>query len=452
MIDLTMLRQALAMSSGDLWAMRSEGAMALATAQDRRQECAVRTGERLADGSFARVQNGVAIVPVRGALMNRFHWAYFSYEEIERDIRTALGDDRVNSILLDVESPGGMAAGCDECAAFIRAASEQKPVEAHIEGIGASAAFWLATAATSITASPTAMIGSVGVIIRYMDFLGIFERLGATRVEIMATQSPNKSHPAGSAEERAELQPIVDELADMFIAAVSDFRDVTEDTVRNDFGGGAIMSASVALSVGMIDQIGNFDTALAALADRQNQPEGPGAAAGRAIQQENEMDWKDVDAAGLSANRPELVEGIAKAAADAATTAERERISGLQENCLPGYETQLAKAIEDGTTPDAFAAQIVQEEKKKGAAHLNQRAEAENDGAPKDIPTSEAPASATNAKPTSKEEAEDAAKAEWGKLSASDREQFVSESSFVALRVSEMGFGSFAVRNKNQAA
>ena len=385
MIDLSLLRQAVAMGGGQLWAMRREGAMQLATAQDRRNtECAVRQGERLADGSYSRVRGGVAIIPVRGPLVNRFQWGYFSYEEIERDIRMALGDERVNSIMLDIESPGGMAAGCDECAAFIRKAAGEKPISAHIESMGASAAYWLASAAEHITAAPSAMVGSVGVIIRYTDFSTMFERWGATKVEIMATQSPNKSHPSGSEEERAELQPIVDELADMFIDSVAAFRGVARKDVLNHFGQGAIMTASAGLSRRMIDAVSHFDDSLAALAERRVSATGPDAAAGRARgpainrREDKEIDMSKVDpAAGQDKDRPaaapaaETQDGKAPlrlsmepvadpAAGDDALRAEFAEIAGIAAQAARlGVAIDAAKAVKDGVKPAVLRQQVL---------------------------------------------------------------------------------------------
>lgn len=222
-----------------------------------------RGGERLSPNSYSIVREGVAIIPIAGALVSTFDWSYTSYEEIARDVELAVGSDAVRSIVLEVASPGGMVSQCDECADAIRAASKVKPVSAHVSSIAASAAYLLAAAASTISASPTSIIGSVGAKIQYLDFTPAFERFGAKMVKIVADQSPNKSHDSGSDEQRAELQPIINEAAEIFIRSVAKHRRITRAEVLEKYGQGAVFSAREALSRGMIDAVAALDVSMA---------------------------------------------------------------------------------------------------------------------------------------------------------------------------------------------
>lgn len=224
-----------------------------------------RGGERLAPNSFSSVRNGVALIPIAGPLVSSFDYSYTSYEEIARDLELALNSDNVRSVFLEISSPGGMVSQCDECADAIRATSKVKPVAAHISSIGASAAYMLAAAAKTVSAGQTAVVGSIGAKIEFLDFSTVFERFGATKVKVVASQSPNKSFDSGSDELRAELQPVVDEAAEIFLKSVARHRGVTRAEVLEKYGQGSVFSAREALQRGMIDAVMSFDQAFASM-------------------------------------------------------------------------------------------------------------------------------------------------------------------------------------------
>lgn len=231
-----------------------------------------RGGERLSPNSYSTVRNGCAMIPIAGPLVSTFDYSYTSYEEIARDVELALKAETVRSIILEISSPGGMVSQCDECADAIRAASKIKPVFAHVSSIGASAAYMLAAAAQTLTSSPTGVIGSVGAKIDFMDFSTAFERFGATHVKVVATQSPNKSFDSGSEELNRELQPVVDEAAEIFLRSVARHRGVSRTEALEKFGQGSIFPAREALARGMIDAVMSFDQAIAAAESSSGAP------------------------------------------------------------------------------------------------------------------------------------------------------------------------------------
>lgn len=446
------LKRALMLTSAPTVAMdMSQTSVAYFLSWEPKEFSARAAGERLSPGSYAQLVGATAIIPVNGPLLRQ--WG--SYERITNDLALALADSRVENILIAIESPGGHVVGCDECAAAIAAANIQKPVTAHIEGVGASAAYWLASQAAQIFASKTAVVGSVGAMYAGIDLVPIFERWGAVKMELRSTQSPEKNPPVGSEALAAQLQPIIDEAGRHFIEALAKGRGIDAETVMARYGKGAVMSAAAALEAGMIDGVKTFSQTLADMADRGNKATGPAAAAGRAIQMEATMDWKDIDAAGLKANRPDIFKAIsdeavagaadaAKAAVDKArgegVAAERARITGLNDACLPGYEEQLRAAIERGATPEAFAMEIIRSEKAKGSDYLDARKKAEAEGAPADaVAPRAAPIRDMPGKATDHASAEAIAASEWEKLGAKQSEQ-LSKEAFIANRMYDLGF------------
>ncbi len=330
-----------------LWAVRKDAleqsaVATLAMRSEKTTPLALRRGDAsLSDtqNTFAHRQGSTAIIPVLGPLMSRMSWMFWSYDEIIRDVQMALDDETIDRIFLDVDSPGGMVAGCDDCAAFLRQAASQKIMVAHTGGLMASAAFWISSAAPTIVASRSANIGSVGALIRYVDVEGIFVKLGATIVEVVAEQSPNKALDATSEDGLAELQAIVDGAAELFIEGLSDNRGETREFILDRFGQGLVFKADDALSRSMIDRLEGFDTFLAEFAGRENIAiQGPVSAAAPAQKDDTAMDYKTLTVVGLQEHRPDLISEMETDASAKVTAAEAERDKVLADSDAQGTE------------------------------------------------------------------------------------------------------------------
>ena len=333
-----------------------------------------RRGVRMASGSFATRIGNTAIVPVIGPLMSRFSWSYWSYDEIIRDLRLSAAEEGIRDILMDVDSPGGMVANCDAVVDEVARIRETMPVHAHIGGLGASAAYWIASAAETVTSGKTGLVGSIGALIRYVDMEGIFTKLGGRVVEVIAEQSPNKRLDPDSEEGQAELQAIVDSAGELFVQGLVKQRGVSRETIMEKYGQGLVFPAETALKNGLIDDVMSFEEILAKLADRQGSLTNAESAAAPA-NKENTMTGKDQSAANdgpltLDALRSDHSGLVASLENDAAA-AERARITGIDEQAkgLSGHDDLIAAMKADGkTTPAEAAVQLLAAEKAKPAA------------------------------------------------------------------------------------
>lgn len=220
------------------------------------------SGEALRDGSRAAVVEGVAVLPVSGPIASRAGYGYVSYEDIRADLIASVNDDRVRGILLHVDSPGGHAALCDECAAAVRWASTEKPLVAHIHRLGASAAYWLASAAPYVAASNSALVGSVGVVIEYVGLVGMLERMGAHHVTVVSQNAPDKRFEPGSQEERDAFLELINDTEKEMIDDIARGRGVDASAVIERFGRGRVMKAPRAHDRGMIDAVQPFEATL----------------------------------------------------------------------------------------------------------------------------------------------------------------------------------------------
>lgn len=225
--------------------------------------------------SFAMLDGGIAVIPIVGGMVKGF--SKFSSADtikIRRQVREAARDKEVRGILLHIVSPGGFVDGTDDLAREVRGAGSKKPVHAYIEDTGASAAYWVASQASRITANPTAAVGSIGVFSVVYDLSKNAEMEGV-KVHVIAT-GPNKG--AGvpgteiTEEQLAALQDEVDAVASHFFEAVRRGRRLGQnqlDAVTDgrvwtaSRAGGEGQSQAVALK--LVDAIGSDEEAVETL-------------------------------------------------------------------------------------------------------------------------------------------------------------------------------------------
>jgi ClpP class serine protease len=225
-----------------------------------------RLGRPLNNARDVTVRDGVATIPVIGPI---FRYADFftmisggvTVETLAQDLTAALDDPAVRSIVLHIDSPGGEINGMHELADMIYAARDAKPITAYVGHLGASAGYWLASAAGRVVADATAMLGSIGVVSVMRDPA----KTTSKDLEFVSSQSPHKRSDPTTDAGRAVIQARVDALADVFIADVARFRGVSVATVAESFGRGALLVGAAAVVAGMADALGSYEGTLAAL-------------------------------------------------------------------------------------------------------------------------------------------------------------------------------------------
>jgi signal peptide peptidase SppA len=230
---------------------------------------AARAGQPLEDARAVTNYHGTAVLNIRGPLFRyRSIWTWLlggtSVEDTALGLHAAIDDPTVQRVVLAINSPGGQIDGINELANMIRAANQTKPVTAYVDGLAASGAYWLASAAGKIVADETAQLGSIGVLATVIDDRAAEEKSGVKRYEIVSSQSPLKRTDPGTDEGRAQLQQMVDAMAQVFIQKVAKFRGTSAAKVERDFGQGAVMPAAAAVSVGMADTLGSLEALLGA--------------------------------------------------------------------------------------------------------------------------------------------------------------------------------------------
>lgn len=200
----------------------------------------------------------VAIVRLTGMLMkSQPSMGGTSTIQARRDLRQAAADPDVTAIVLAIDSPGGTVAGTSDLAADVAAARKSKPVLAHIDDLGASAAYWVASQADKITAnSPTALIGSIGTLQVVYDQSAAAEKEGIRTLVFRTGPLKGLGTPGAPVtdEQAAHIQSLVDSIQQSFDAGVMKGRGLSASELANVRHGG-VMTATAALNARLIDAI-----------------------------------------------------------------------------------------------------------------------------------------------------------------------------------------------------
>ena len=220
---------------------------------------------------------GVAVVPIVGELVNRGAYlgassGLVSYEGLRQQLRNAASDPNVRGIVLDIDSPGGMASGMTETADLVRAIGEQKPVIAVANSLVASAAYGIASGATKIVATKSSQLGSIGVLYIHADRSQQLAKAGINISIIHAGAHKVDGHPFAPLPDsvRADIQARIDKVYQAFIATVLAGRPLAERQVRDTEA--RVYMGGDAVEAGLADEVGTFDGAVAEAESGKVQP------------------------------------------------------------------------------------------------------------------------------------------------------------------------------------
>ena len=231
-----------------------------------------RKGERTERGY--RVTEGVAVISAMGGLVHRTRLEADSslligYNDLAADMEDALAKSEVHAIALVMDSPGGEVSGAFELAERIYAARGSKPIVAVADGMAASAAYLAASAADEVVLSATSYVGSIGVVMRHVDFSRALANEGISVSHIFAGDHKVDGNPYQPLPDavRANLQADIEGLYQMFIQAVAQHRGMTEQAVRDTRA--AVYRGVAGVAARLADRIGTADAVIAELAARR---------------------------------------------------------------------------------------------------------------------------------------------------------------------------------------
>ncbi|WP_110693297.1 S49 family peptidase [Salinicola halophyticus] len=228
-----------------------------------------------------RVVGRLAIIPIHGILTARagqidgMCQEVLSYEKLRTRINAALRHELVEEIVLDMHSGGGAAMGCKELADFIKASTATKPITALVNFASFSACYFLAAACSRIVCSPTAMVGSIGVIIETYEVSRAEEEMGIKFNTFFRGSHKNDCSPHEPITDQAvaEIDRRLDSAYATFTESVAGYRGLDLSVVTGTEA--RIYSGEDALSVGLIDEISPAQEAIDAIAARYSGQQAP---------------------------------------------------------------------------------------------------------------------------------------------------------------------------------
>jgi len=217
--------------------------------------------------------DGVAIVPVVGLLSARFDWlaalcGWTTYEGLSCTFDEIGEDYRAKAVLLDVESPGGEAAGMLDIADKIIAARAVKPVWAVANSYAFSAAYAIAGSAGRLIVPRLCQVGSIGAVCVHLDQTGYDEQMGLkyTAIYSGARKIDGWQHAPLSDEARESMQSRIDYCRDQFAALVGrQGRLTTAEALKTE---AEIYHDQPAVDAKLADAVGSFEDALHELSDK----------------------------------------------------------------------------------------------------------------------------------------------------------------------------------------
>jgi protease-4 len=199
----------------------------------------------------------IAVIDINGVIM--------SPDDIDTQLRKFGDDSSVKAIILHINSPGGGAAASQEIYhEVLRVRQEnQKKIIASVESVGASGAYYIASACDKIYANDASVVGSIGVIMEWTNYGDLMHWAKLKSVAIHAGELKDAGDPSReiTPKEQAYFQSLVDNMYGQFIHDVATGRHSTDDKIK-PLATGQVWTGEQALPLGLIDKVGGFRNAL----------------------------------------------------------------------------------------------------------------------------------------------------------------------------------------------
>ncbi len=408
------------------------------------------------------IEQGVAILPVEGVIAKRANMFMeisggVSTELLGRDLQAALQDPQVHSVVLSIDSPGGTVDGTQALGSLVRSGREQKPIVALANGLMASAAYWIGSAASAVyIADTTTVSGSIGVVRSHTDYSKARADRGITVTEITAGKYKRiaSDNAPLSKEGKAHLQAEVDYYYSLFVDAVASHRGVSVETVLEQMADGRTFIGQQGVDAGLVDGIQTLPQVIAALnadyaaslADprhvRGSQlPKVASAQKPVPLQPQGAMPMNRDQ---LAAEHPALLASVLAEGRAAGAADERNRILQIEAAALPGHDALVARLKADGSVSAGDAALQILAAERQTQANAAAAHQADAPAPVALVPAASVQLSAAERQAQESQAAaagpvEDRAKAQW-ESNADLRKEFSSLSAYTAyLNATESG-------------
>jgi protease IV len=188
-----------------------------------------------------------------------------SPQPVVGELKKFADDSSIKAIILHINSPGGGVAASEEIYREVKRirSEKKKKIVVSIETVGASGAFYVASASDKIYADEGSVVGSIGVIAQWVNYGDLLKWAKLKDVVIKTGEFKDTGNPARdlTPAEQAYMQSLIDNMFGQFIQAVADGRGLKYDDVKA-IANGKVWTGQQALSMKLIDSVGDFETAV----------------------------------------------------------------------------------------------------------------------------------------------------------------------------------------------
>jgi protease-4 len=208
-------------------------------------------GNQAAFGGFG---DRIGVVDLDGVIL--------SPQPVVGQLKKLADDSSIKAIILHVNSPGGGVAASEEIYREVKRIREDKKkrIVVSIETVGASGAYYIASASNKIYADQGSIVGSIGVIAEWVNYGDLLKWAKLKNVVFKTGEFKDTGNPARelTPAEQAYMQSLIDNMFGQFVQAVADGRGMKFDDVKA-IADGKVWTGKEALSMKLIDNVGDFE-------------------------------------------------------------------------------------------------------------------------------------------------------------------------------------------------
>lgn len=216
----------------------------------------------------------IVVIPVRGVITAYGNGGFFdddsvSSTELVKKLDKLNKDNSVKGIIFEINSPGGGAVASEEIASAVNKLN--KTNYAVIREVGASGAYWVASATDKIFVNPMSVTGSIGVFGSYLEFSELMSRYGVDYQRLVSGERKDIGIPYRNLtlEEEELLQSKLDVIHEFFISDIAENRNMSFDVV-SELATGEFYLGQEALDLGLVDEIGGKQDAIELMKEELN--------------------------------------------------------------------------------------------------------------------------------------------------------------------------------------
>ena len=212
----------------------------------------------------------VALIYATGPIMSDAPTSPFTTGQVitpsvmTKALREAREDSDIQAVIMRVDSPGGSAVASDAIWREVLLTQQEKPLIVSMSDVAGSGGYYIAMAAGTIVAEPGTITGSIGVLGGKLNLKGLYNKIGLTKEVITRGQNANLYSDYGdfTPTERERLQKLLETIYQDFVRKAAEGRDKTEAAIH-ELAQGRIWTGKQAKEIGLVDELGGLDTALA---------------------------------------------------------------------------------------------------------------------------------------------------------------------------------------------